>query len=55
MCRHRCRCAAPARDTLDRKIAGLKAIVHENHLAGMGVDAIGNLLARAVDGGGTRP
>jgi hypothetical protein len=42
------------RDTVDRKIAGLSAVVLENHLAGMRVDEIGNLLARPVDGG-TRP
>jgi len=44
----------PRRDTLDRKIAGLSAVVHESHLAGMRVDNIGKLLARPVDGG-TRP
>ena len=44
----------PRRDTLECKIAGLSAVVHENHLAGMRVDGIGDLLARPVDGG-TRP
>jgi len=44
----------PRRDTVDRKIASLSAVVHENHPAGMRVDGIGNLLARPVDGG-TRP
>jgi len=42
-----CRC----RDTIDRHVTGLSAIVHENHLAGMRVDGFGILLARPVDGG----